>query len=249
MRPGFGTLRAALLATGSTILLASAAASASTVPVRLVIKGAPSARIGTPVAFTASAKLAKGNRLVVRGTRSNGGVVTVKECTRSPCVGSWRETTGGEVALQALSLQGTKTLGRSAKVVASWFTAVPGHYEGRTSQNETFRFDVAPDGRTLTGLTTGQINQSCEPYWNLGAGNVRDWKGSIDLSGKLLVHQAGNWLVYESPPTPGTYDLTFAGRVADGLASGTLRFNSTFTRDGTAHTCTSGDQTWTATKT
>ena len=39
--------------------------------------------------------------------------------------------------------------------------ATPGHYSGKTSQNETFDFDVPAAGDNVTGLRTGQINQSC----------------------------------------------------------------------------------------
>jgi hypothetical protein len=48
--------------------------------------------------------------------------------------------------------------------------AVDGHYKGKTSQNETFEFDIGGHGSLFNGLETGQINVGCTPqfniYWN-----------------------------------------------------------------------------------
>src|SRR5262245_4657919 len=50
--------------------------------------------------------------------------------------------------------------------------APPGHYSGKTSQNETFDFDVNSSGSGLTGLKTGQINQSCSPPAYVSGGRL-----------------------------------------------------------------------------
>jgi hypothetical protein len=58
-------------------------------------------------------------------------------------------------------------------------TFQPGHYVGRTSQNESFAFDISSDGTQLMNLVTGQINQSCQPIrLNLYGGNL-NWGGYV----------------------------------------------------------------------
>jgi hypothetical protein len=76
-----------------------------------------------------------------------------------------------------------------------------GHYLGTTSQNERFEFDVTPDGAGVTGLRTGQINQSCEPPAYISHGDLdfgdytvpvaTDGSFKIDVTYKGLL-QAGS---------------------------------------------------------
>ena len=49
-------------------------------------------------------------------------------------------------------------------------TAQPGHYHGTDSQLEVIDFDVRSDGRAVTSLTTGQINQGCTPPGHIYGG-------------------------------------------------------------------------------
>ncbi len=127
----------------------------------------------------------------------------------------------------------------------------PGHYGGLNSMMTLFAFDVTPDGTSVTHLVTGQINQSCN-------GGVTISQGSLDY---------GDYWVRIDPQGGFTSDETFKGKVSDGdttaettthvvitghfagdTASGTLLKTIGFTWKGNAFSCTSGNQTWTATR-
>ena len=125
-----------------------------------------------------------------------------------------------------------------------------GHYAGTTADNEMWAFDVSADGTSLTNLHTGQINESCTPPdFTLAGGNLTDPgpvqvnpDGTFSISGTINGSVGGN---------PSTDVITITGKInPDGTASGTYKEDTTFTdsSSGTAYSCTSGNQTWTATK-
>jgi hypothetical protein len=129
--------------------------------------------------------------------------------------------------------------------------AKPGHYAGKTADNENWSFDIGSDGLSLANLQTGQINQSCQPPdITLAGGNLTDpgpetinQDGTFSFSATLSGSVGGN---------PSTDVITIAGAVkSDGTASGTYKEDTTFTDSstGTAYSCTSGNQTWTASAT
>jgi hypothetical protein len=125
-------------------------------------------------------------------------------------------------------------------------TAVPGHYNGTTGDNELFTFDIGSDGISLLNLQTGQINESCDPPGNLSGGN-------LSAAGPLPVGFDGNFSINATlngsvDGNPSTDTITITGHVANGTASGTYREDTSFTDNGTAYSCTSGNQTWTASK-
>jgi hypothetical protein len=241
-------------AAASTLLLCAAAlASGSTIPVTLKVVGSTDRDVGQSVKVTATAKLPRGGRLLIVGTRTGMPNVKVAECLRSPCTGTFRGRSAEVVEFQAFVIKRsgskTTTLGRSKKTSVSWREppASPGHYDGRTSQNEIFAFDVSADGTMITGLRTGQINQSCDPPdFYLSGGYLNNWSGSIQRDG-------GFTLGYNGPGTvggnPATFKITIVGRFGTGTASGTIRDDVSWTQSGTAYNCSSGDQTWSATKT
>jgi hypothetical protein len=68
--------------------------------------------------------------------------------------------------------------------------AQPGHYAGRDSQNETWSFDVTPDGRGLANLTTGQINMSCS---YAGTTVFHTYGGNIHLTSTIPIAQNGSF--------------------------------------------------------
>jgi hypothetical protein len=258
-------------AAASTLLLCAAAlASGSTIPVTLKVVGSTDRDVGQSVKLTATAKLPRGDRLLIMGMRRGKPNVKVAECLRSPCTGTFRDRSAEVVAFQASVIKRTgsktTTLGRSKKTSVSWSEptppepptppappppppppAAPGHYDGRTSQNEIFAFDVSADGTRITGLHTGQINQSCDPPdYYLSGGYLNNWSGSVQRDGSFT-------LGFNGPGTVGgnaaTFKITIVGRFSTGTASGTIRDDVSWMQSGTAYNCSSGDQTWSATKT
>jgi len=125
--------------------------------------------------------------------------------------------------------------------------ARPGHYQGRTSQNEAWNFDVTPDGTGLVNLTTGQINESCTPPSYLSGGNLNFGAYRINIAANgsfsVTVTLPGN---VGGAPSHATVKIT--GQFSNGLAIGTFVETETFTYQGTAYGCTSNPQTWTASK-
>jgi hypothetical protein len=124
---------------------------------------------------------------------------------------------------------------------------VDGHYSGRTSQNETFEFDVINGGRTFRGLKTGQVNQGCTPSFGLYGGNF-NWPSyavPISLSGDFTIDTdlTGGTIDHDSPSTG---HLTIRGHITGQAGSGTFEEKTSFTyKNGVFYTCTSGLQTWT----
>lgn len=129
--------------------------------------------------------------------------------------------------------------------------AMPGHYTGKTSQNETVEFDVTSTGTGVTGLRTGQINQSCSPGGTISGGRLdfgsdtypinADGSFTIDVTYQGTVSGGG-----ETAPT--TTHVVITGRFSGSTASGTLLKTITFTLYGMDFSCTSYTQTWTATR-
>jgi hypothetical protein len=253
-RPGRSIVLAAAIA--ALVVETAALASGSAIPVSL--KASATKRVaGQSVRLTATAKLPRGDRLLIIGLRATQPRARVAECPRSPCSATFRSTSPEVVVFQASVIKRTgpkiSTLGRSRPISVSWTeppppppAAVPGHYEGRSSQNEIFNFDVTADGRGLTNLQTGQVNQSCDPPAHLSGGNVTApgpyqvaLDGTFTLSGTFTGTVGGSI---------STNTLTVAGRISGGTASGTFREDTTFTSSGAGFKCSSGDQTWTATR-
>jgi hypothetical protein len=247
------------LAVASVATGLGAASAAPSVAVTLRLEGSAWPGAGVPVTFVAGARLPKGDHLLIQGFRAAGGIVKVRECLRSPCSGRWKEAGRSDMVFQALAIRrsGRRMIvqGRSRTVAVSWSAhpapppaaVTPGHYEGTTSQNELFAFDVSPRGTRITGLRTGQINQSCDPAdYSLAGGYLNGWSGPLRRDGTFT-------LSYNGPGTvagnAATYAITITGTVGAGTATGTLRDDVTWTQDGTAYSCSSGDQTWSATKT
>jgi Calx-beta domain-containing protein len=132
--------------------------------------------------------------------------------------------------------------------------AQPGHYAGKDSQNETWSFDVTPDGRGLANLTTGQINMSCS---YAGTTVFHTYGGNIHLTSTIPIAQNGSFsaTIHFTLGTISGYpitldDFTVAGQFTNNTASGTWNQKLNFTIDNTyGIECTSGDQTFTVTRT
>jgi hypothetical protein len=132
--------------------------------------------------------------------------------------------------------------------------AEPGHYKGMTSQNEDFEFDVTSDGGAITNLKTGQVNQSCTPdQGGLYAGNLDFGSNAIPLqtdSSFRIDQTFMSEVAFEDKHTdPDTIHLVITGHFSGAVASGTFLETTQFTEQGTAFTCSSNPQTWSATKT
>jgi hypothetical protein len=119
----------------------------------------------------------------------------------------------------------------------------PGHYVGRTSQNESFAIDVNSTGTGVSGLSIEQINQSCTPQYNI-YGNTINW-GSYTVPLASDGSFKFDW-VYQGTlggSIPTSDHLTVSGRVSSGgVAVGSLVLTTSFS----GHSCNSGQQSWTA---
>jgi len=131
--------------------------------------------------------------------------------------------------------------------------AQPGHYAGTNSQNEVWAFDVTPDGRGLTNLTTGQINMSCS---YAGQTIAHLYGGNIHYTGTIPIAQNGSFsgTVNFTGGTIGGYPIesdvfTMAGQFTGNTASGTWNEKLTFHIDTYGIECTSGNETFTVTRT
>jgi hypothetical protein len=110
--------------------------------------------------------------------------------------------------------------------------------------------DVTANGTAVTNVTTGQINEGCTPGGvTLSGGNFHSGAGLIPLapdgSFRIDFDYRGNF----SDGTPYTGHFTIAGKFSGSSVTGTLSDSTNFTFSGTAYTCGSGVQTWTATRT
>ena len=124
--------------------------------------------------------------------------------------------------------------------------AQPGHYKGTTSQLEIIEFDVTADGIRVAGLLTGQINEGCNPPAHLYGGNLHDGTAPIAADGSFKIDFDYTSTV-GSDPSKGHFTLT--GHFSGTAATGTLEDKVSFTHEGTAYSCGSGTQTWTAART
>jgi hypothetical protein len=127
------------------------------------------------------------------------------------------------------------------------------HYKGMTSQNEDFEFDVASDSMSLSNIVTGQVNESCNPdTLGLYGGNLPGGGALIDSSGNFKIDVTFNGtLTIDQNTDPTTDHVTITGHFSGSSASGTFLEVTQFTDSstGTAYTCSSNPQTWTATLT
>lgn len=125
--------------------------------------------------------------------------------------------------------------------------AQPGHYHGTTSQLETIDMDVTSDGRTVTNIHTGQINQGCTPPGHLSGGGIQSATKMLGSDGSFVIDfdYSGSF----SDGTPYSEHFNLTGRFSGASATGTLTVTMNFTANGTAYACGSGQQTWTATRT
>jgi hypothetical protein len=123
----------------------------------------------------------------------------------------------------------------------------PGHYVGRTSQNENFAIDVNSTGTGVSGLFIEQINESCTPQFNI-YGNTTNWGAyTVPLApdGSFKFDWAYQGTIGGSYPSSN--HLTVSGRLSSGgVAVGNLVLATSFTGYGKTFSCNSGQQSWTA---
>jgi hypothetical protein len=123
----------------------------------------------------------------------------------------------------------------------------PGHYKGTTSQNELFEFDVTSDGRAVTNIVTGQINEGCNGGFNL-FGFAGKWVSDIlplDASGGFSADFPYATTVNQSAAT-GQFTVT--GHMSGAVGVGNFQKTTRFSENGVAYACGSGLQTWTVTR-
>lgn len=129
--------------------------------------------------------------------------------------------------------------------------ALPGHYQGLTSQLTTFEFDVT-DGFHVTGIKTGQINEGCTPPGHI-YGNIYNF-GTYTLplasdGAFTLDYPHQSFIDFPDARVDTNARLTITGHVLGSSATGNLELSVTFVYQGTPYSCGSGLQTWTATRT
>jgi len=117
-------------------------------------------------------------------------------------------------------------------------------YQGTTSQGESVQFEISADGTFVQNLQTGQVNETCTPTATLYGGNLKGGAAPLAADGTFSMNGSGNGTVGADPTA---YTLSITGHVANGAASGTIAVTNTFAHDGVQYSCTSGNQTWTAT--
>ena len=128
----------------------------------------------------------------------------------------------------------------------------PGHYNGMNSMMTLFAFDVTPDGASVTHLVTGQINQSCGGGVNIyqGALNYGDYLIPISSAGTFTSDESYKGTISDGQTTAETSThVVITGHFTGDTASGTLLKTIEFNLWGNHYSCTSGNQTWTATRT
>lgn len=125
--------------------------------------------------------------------------------------------------------------------------AQPGHYHGLTSQLTTVDLDVSADGLSATNISTGQVNQGCTPPGHISGGGITGFGRPIASDGTFLINVSFQGMFSDGTPYTGTLNMT--GRFSGSSVSGTLAATLNFTDNGTAYSCGSGQQTWTATRT
>jgi len=124
--------------------------------------------------------------------------------------------------------------------------AQPGHYKGTSSQLTVVEFDVRSDGRAVTSLTTGQVNQGCTPPGHLFGGGLQDASTPVASDSSFVVAFDLSGSFSDGTPYSGHYNLT--GHFSGATATGTISVTTNFTDNGTAYSCGSGVQTWTASR-
>ncbi len=104
--------------------------------------------------------------------------------------------------------------------------AQPGHYVGKDSQNETWSFDVTPDGRGLANLTSGQINMSCS-YAGQTVGSTSG--GNFQLKSVFPIAQDGSFsgsVNFTGEPDTTSDVFTIAGKFTNNTLSLVFIFSS-----------------------
>jgi Calx-beta domain/RTX calcium-binding nonapeptide repeat (4 copies) len=129
--------------------------------------------------------------------------------------------------------------------------AQPGHYQGKTSQEQAWNFDVTSDGKGVTNLTTGDINMSC--YYE-GIRFAHLYGGAINYTGTIPIAANGSFsAALNFQGTVGGYPttsdvFTVAGQFNNNAGSGTWNEKLHVNVDGYDIECQSDDQTWSATR-
>lgn len=127
--------------------------------------------------------------------------------------------------------------------------AQPGHYLGKDSQNETWSFDVTPDGRGLAGLTSGQINMSCS-YAGTTIGST--YGGNFRLTSTIPIAQDGSFSTtvnFTGDPNTTSDVFTISGKFTNNTMSASWSEKWSFNYQGYPIDCVTGNQTLTATRT
>jgi Calx-beta domain len=127
--------------------------------------------------------------------------------------------------------------------------AQPGHYVGKDSQNETWSFDVTPDGRGLASLTSGQINMSCS-YAGQTIGSTSG--GNFQLKTTFPIAQDGSFsgsVNFTGEPDTTSDVFTITGKFTNNTMTASWSEKWSFTYQGYPIDCVTGDQTLTATRT
>ena len=125
-----------------------------------------------------------------------------------------------------------------------------GHYVGTTSQFQPISFAVTALG--IQNVTSGDVNGSCNPQFNLYGGNLDISSMAINTDGSF--HLSWSWsdtVTVTGGPQHGQAGsqqgtTSFDGRVQDAVAAGTLREDSTIDLASVGYACSSDLVTWTA---
>lgn len=260
---------AGCLATGVT---AGASGGSAPINVTFALRGNAKTSVAVPTGYTvrfiARASMRRGDSIYMQALRvGDSALQTVARCNRSPCYGSWREPVPVRVLFQASLVRPvdakTDVTTHSRTITVRWYTGSgtgttptppqqPGFYEGQTADGQPWQFYVSADGRSVVSLSTGELNESCnQPRTTLSGGN-------LSLPGPYPIAADGSFSIattldFLSNGSPAVDNVKITGRISSGTATGIYHVDTSVSvkdRDGntTNITCTTGDQTWRASK-
>jgi len=119
-----------------------------------------------------------------------------------------------------------------------------GHYAGTTGQGHSIAFDVRADGKNLTNIVGGAVDETCTPSrtWTFPGFETGGFDYPVSSAGTF--HLNGGSRNTDAGISSST-KITMSASWDGGQAQGTYAVTSTFTDQGTSYAC-AGSVAWTA---
>jgi len=119
-----------------------------------------------------------------------------------------------------------------------------GHYAGTTGQGHSIAFDVRADGKNLTNIVGGAVDETCTPSrtWTFPGFETGGFDYPVSSAGTF--HLNGGNRNTDAGISSST-KITMSARWDGGQAQGTYAVTTAFTDQGTSYAC-EGSVAWTA---